>query len=310
MKSNRIIMSIVFIMMIMAAYSVAANPLPADMTIAPSGIVFFETGEHFITTSKNASVNVRDQEPALNNILTELKTDPNKILYVDGFVSDPPKYRENNQANQRLLAQNRAMSVANWYINHGIPRDRIRIFEKVSRGMDAYLPMGTNYFDQRVDMYIFDKITGPSIEDVILNLRVICPESYYEYREPLKKDTVNGIMTISLTVECRAADPNPDSEPIVDLAPDPRDDNFLKDPKYWAYTLGGTALGCGGGWALSGIEGGEGARDEDRKAGDGGGICENDGQCIMTGCLIGWGGSQIGYWVDRSLTDFDRNRRR
>jgi len=314
---NKITAIVTVVAMLLCFQVVYANPIPGDMSFSPRGQVFFETGEHYITMSVNASSRVPNQEPELRAVLQELQANPGKSLYLYGFVSDPPKYSANNQANQLLLAQNRAWSVARWFINNGISRNRIRIFEKVARGMDAYTSAaaghaGPNYADQRVDIYMIDEMLQPSITDVVLDLAVVCPPGYQEYRHPEERTMRDGVMTISMTVECRPdiAITTPQC-PGPGCDPDPPvEETFLQDPKYWAYTLGGTALGCGGGWAASGIEGGEGARDGDREGGDGGGICENDAQCIITGCLIGWGGSQIGYWVDRSLTDFDRNRRR
>jgi len=254
--------------------------------------------DHFPTGHDNIT---DEMLPKLNHIAgKEMVT--NSQIWLQGWVSEPPCFGENchtqsNFIKQKNLAQDRAYSVANWLISHGISSDRIRIFLYHGRGQRDF---ENNFRDQRVDVYI---VPASTPVDVRTTIKVNCPEGYSPDYDIIQSEPVNGVVAVNVTTQCII-----ENQPItiIETQEDPCKDknNPLRprhcDATFYAYNATGLIGGCAVGYALSNMEPGKGGVAGDARGGDGGGICADDTTCIITGCLSGIAISETIYEIQRN----------
>jgi len=257
----------------------------------------FPTGEYTITD---------EMIPKLQAIVGRSQMSPDERIELMGWVSDPPRYSRNNLTNQRQLARNRAMAVANWLTSHGVPHTRIVVFTVPGRGLS-----GNQFRDQRVDVYFVP--AGAGRERLEEDIRFECPPGYtphYEYN-PVRE---NGVITVHVYGWCEldeeetvTPEPGGTTDP-----PHPCDTKLPPrycDPKYYAIVGGCLAAGCAGGLVAAQAEGGEGADAGDAHGGDGGDMCGgNPGACIIGGCATGWAVGVIWYEIDRAKRERELTR--
>jgi hypothetical protein len=156
-----------------------ASPLPPDWKVKN-----FRTGKSDITN------NIAEQ---LEPVLDYYKGNPHDLLIIQPWVSDL-KYSSNNYQRQRELAQNRGISIREWLVSQGVPRDHVVILFMYGISIEP----GNNFGNQQVTIW---HATHPELKNAGAQAQIITAEpTVCEAQKPCPVPKVTEVKDPFITV--------------------------------------------------------------------------------------------------------------